>query len=81
MELLVRFCEYEYGADDPREKARYITGFRVEDNYDRFVGMIQKLVGHDIELKYETYYLDDYALSYGGKDEDAVCLNVYCIGQ
>ena len=79
-ELLVRFCEYDYSADDPYETAKFITGFKVEETYDRFANMIANLVGHDIELKENVYTVDDYRLNYGGEEDDAVCLNVYCIG-
>ena len=79
-ELLVRFCEYDYSADDAYETAKYITGFKVEETYDRFANMIANLVGHDVELKGNIYTVDDYRLNYGGEEDDVVCLNVYCIG-
>ena len=78
--LLIRFCEYDYSADDVYVGAKFITGFKVEETYDRFVAMIQSLVGHDIELKGGIYTIDDYRLNYGGEEDDAVCPNVYCIG-
>ncbi len=79
-DLLVRFCEYDYSADDRYVGAKFITSFKIEETYDRFANMIARLVGHDVELKGSVYTVDDYRLNYSGEEDEAVCLNVYCIG-
>ena len=79
--MLFRFLEYSYkNPDDEYENANYITGIKIDKHYNDFFSMLKKSIGLDIEVKDKWYTIDEIVLHYNGRDEDAFCCNIYCIG-
>ena len=77
-DLLVRFCTYDYLSEDKFENPHFICAYYVE-SYDRFFNFINAAKGKDIILKDVWYTIDDIVMEYGGDEDFAFYMNVYCL--
>lgn len=80
--MLVRFLEYSFTDKyDEHVDPKFVTGIEVAETYDRFVKTLEFMIEKEraAELKGDTYFIDDYRISYDGDEESRMSLNVYMI--
>lgn len=79
--MLFRFLEYSYNdLHDKYENPEYLSGIKIDKNYDDFFGMLKKSKGVDIQIHNNWYTIDEINFHYNGGEDDLFVCNIYCIG-
>lgn len=77
--MLVRLLEYNYETEDKYENPRFIKAYK-EENYDKFVAMLNLMKGRDFKVGDEYYTYEEWIFNFPKDDESIPCIDIYVVG-